>query len=143
MTKQPIRQVLEELKSIRTDDLLTASSVDYCIKILEGYMRLHKPAAYQAHSDTSKEAAAEISPHVSRLESLVLDAIRYSDGLTDEEGQERLSLSGNTYRPRRSSLADKGLVRDSGDRRINSSGRKAASWSITPLGIKTLQEKAA
>ena len=143
MTKQPIRQVLEELKSIRTDDMLTASSVDHCIKILEGYMRLHKPAAYQAHSDTSTEAAADISPHVGRLEAIVLEAIQNSNGLTDEEGQERLNLSGNTYRPRRSSLADKGLVRDSGDRRTNSSGRKAASWSITPLGIKTLQEKAA
>lgn len=85
--------------------------------------------AAQPHSATSLDAAQRIEPAAETLRRAVLDAIRASaDGLTDEEIQQRLEMSGNTSRPRRRELQKAGLVWDSGRTRKTLSGRKAVVW---------------
>jgi hypothetical protein len=53
-------------------------------------------------------------------------------GLTDEEGQILLGMEGNTYRPCRVTLMDRGWLEDSGQRRLTRFKRKAVVWILKP-----------
>ena len=88
---------------------------------------------YQAHSETSKEAAKSMTGKASSLRSKVLELLQ-SNSLTDEEIAIRLNLSGSTARPRRIELVQSGLVVQTGTRKT-ASGRSAAVWSVTPTNI--------
>jgi hypothetical protein len=81
------------------------------------------------HSDTSRLAAQEIVPFISRLHALVFTALARSPA-TDEELIERTKISANTLRPRRRELELKGIVRDSGETRKTRSGRSAVVWEL-------------
>jgi hypothetical protein len=81
-------------------------------------------------TDTSIEAFVEIQPHVNRLCSLVLDAIKNAtEGLTCQEVEMRLSLSSGTATARINELANMTppLIHKKG-KRPNMSGRNAAVW---------------
>jgi hypothetical protein len=86
--------------------------------------------AYRGKTDTSVEAAEIILPKTGTLRRRVYDMIlRHSDfGATDYELQARLDLTGNTERPRRKELQDRGLIQDSGQRRPTPSGRASIVW---------------
>jgi len=78
-------------------------------------------------SDTSIEAALSIE--VTQLERMVLSAIKSAgnQGMTQQELIEKFSnysYSSITARP--SALKRKGLIVDSGERRVGKSGRKQA-----------------
>jgi hypothetical protein len=93
-------------------------------------------------TDTSKAAAASLDRAAPRLRRLVLQAIRDAGavrrarepgrppvgGLTADEVAQRLKLSPLTARPRVAELNKLGLIRDSGIRRKNHSGRTAIVW---------------
>lgn len=84
---------------------------------------------FQRHSDTSRAAAVRISKDAENLRGQVYAyLVSRGDGATDEEGQAKLCMDGNTYRPRRRELELAGLVVDSGKRRPTSSGRDAVVW---------------
>ena len=85
-------------------------------------------APYQHHSDTSFRAAEKIEPSCGNLEWEVLDFMRRFGGMTDAEMQNLLGMGGSTQRPRRVSLVEKGLVRDSGTKRKTTAGRLATVW---------------
>ena len=55
------------------------------------------------------------------------------DGLTDEEGQDLLGISGNTYRPRRVELGEAGLVKSSLTTRKTKAKREAVVWTAVPI----------
>lgn len=78
------------------------------------------------NTDTSRAAAAEIASASPRLRELVLGEFERSNGLTADEAAGRLGLSILTVRPRCTELLRLGKLRDSGARRLNNSGRKAA-----------------
>ena len=84
----------------------------------------------QAHSSTSVAAAEAIAPVAATLRRMVLEAIAAAgaDGLTDEEGAERVGINGNTYRPRRRELEQADRIRNTGKTRQTKSGRKAVVW---------------
>lgn len=84
---------------------------------------------FQAHSDTSREAAVSIKASTATLREQVLEAIRRHPS-TDEGLSNRLALSPNTCRPRRVELVDRGLVVDSGRREKTASGRSAVVWIV-------------
>lgn len=85
---------------------------------------------YQAHSETSREAAAAIEPDAATLRGQVLAFLRTcgTAGATDEEIQTRLHMNPSTERPRRIELREAGLVHDSGRTRFTKSGRRAVVW---------------
>tara|TARA_R110000824_G_scaffold163509_1_gene339262 strand:- start:619 stop:1020 length:402 start_codon:yes stop_codon:yes gene_type:complete len=87
-------------------------------------------APYIPGSDTSKDAAAEIAPHLGRLQALVFDYIesRGGVGATDEEVQDALGISSSTQRPRRVELIGKGLIKRAASKRKTKSGRDAQVW---------------
>lgn len=82
---------------------------------------------YPGHddSDTSKEAAEAIAPHINRLQQIALTAIRESGGLTREELSDKTGNPPASIHPRVSELKKMGLIRDSGLRRRNRSGKRA------------------
>jgi len=97
-----------------------------------------KPAGipYRPHvqQDTSLEAAHDLGKR--RAETIrgeVLAALRLRPQ-TDQELAARLKIEGNTLRPRRIELCDRGLVRDSGRRALTKHKRQAIVWEAVPVG---------
>ena len=86
--------------------------------------------AYRGKTDTSVAAAEIVLPKTGTLRRKVYDMILiHADfGATDYELQTRLDLTGNTERPRRKELQERGLIHDSGRRRPTPSGRASIVW---------------
>lgn len=79
---------------------------------------------------TSHDAAASIN--MPMLEAAVYGCLKAHGPCTSFEVADILRLSLVTVSPRLRPLADKGLVRDSGERRLGQSGRKQTVWEIVP-----------
>lgn len=86
---------------------------------------------YVAGSDTSHDAAMELAYLGEKERQVYLAFCRYPDGLTDEECQRATSLHPGTQRARRVYLCAEGLLRDSGRRRVTTSGRNATVWAVS------------
>ncbi len=88
--------------------------------------------------ETSKAAAASMADGAKSIERKALAALADAgaDGLTTDEGADRIGLP-NPYmsRPRFSSLRAQGKIVDSGRRRTNASGRKAAVWILVEFAL--------
>ena len=94
---------------------------------------------HQRHSDTSVAAATAIAPKFNaKTEGLLATMEKCGLGLTDEEGQDMLGIEGNSYRPCRVTLFDKGFVQDSGMRRKTKANKNAVVWMITTAGREHL-----
>jgi hypothetical protein len=79
--------------------------------------------------DTSKAAAASLDP--TKLESEVLAAIKSfgTNGCISDQIEAKLShIKCSSVTPRYAKLAQKGLIRDSGERRVALSGRQQIVW---------------
>lgn len=139
MSKRVLRKVREELELIRTNDLFVADALRRVIALCDMALQPGKLPPHQWHSDTSTEAAEAIAPKFGRMTHAVLLLIaRHADGITDEEGQSLIGMEGNSYRPCRVTLADKGYVHDTGQRRLTAHRKKAVVWAITSRGTEYL-----
>jgi hypothetical protein len=80
--------------------------------------------------ETSIAAAVALAPKLGRLQKMALEAVRHAGwlGLTADELAARLELDRWSIQPRTSELRRKGLIRDSGQRRPNASGKLAIVW---------------
>lgn len=89
---------------------------------------------YPGHSpcDTSTEAAKALSPHLGKLQSIALAAIREHGGLTTEQVSDKTGINPKAIEPRVSELKTKGLIVDSGKRRKNKSGKRAIVMVAVP-----------
>jgi len=146
MNKQTLGRVLAELKSIQTFDMWVADSIKLCIELLEADLSRRTGKGnlppHQSHSDTSKAAAEAVAPKFGTMLRIVLEHLAFhSHGLTDEEGQQITAMPGNSYRPSRVTLMDRGFVVDSGIRRKTHQRKDAVVWSITPEGFAALEKK--
>jgi len=90
-----------------------------------GFARSGDPA-------TAHDAAASVN--ATRLEQVVLDALMQLGPKTSFELADALGLSLVTVSPRLRPLADKGLVEDSGQVKVNPSGRKSIVWRVRRHG---------
>lgn len=80
--------------------------------------------------DTSHAAARGVD--ATKLQGMVLYAMREWGSMTASEISERLEISLQSITPRMRPLAEKGLIRDSGERRMTPRGRKSIVWEIVP-----------
>lgn len=98
--------------------------------------------AHQWHSDTSTEAAEAIAPKMKSMTNKIFDLIGSQGGygLTDDEGMVQTNMDGNSYRPCRIDLMNRGLVDDSGLRRLTRRNRNAVVWKLTELGQRVYEE---
>jgi hypothetical protein len=82
--------------------------------------------------DTSIEAAKSIITALPNIEGLVFEyaTMRGKQGFTDDQMNEHFQTHKSTYRARRSTLVDKGLIEDSGQRVKSSNGRNMTVWRI-------------
>jgi hypothetical protein len=91
---------------------------------------------HQRHSDTSRAAAIAAKNNFgTKAAELLMHFFDEAAGITDEEGQDKYSIPGNSYRPMRVVLMNLGLVRDSGVRRLTRAKRISVVWKITPDGM--------
>ena len=113
------------------------SNADKLAQAGEALPLFSPPAPAQAHSETSKAAAASMRKTRGWIMQRVLDCIRGAggNGLTDEEIQLRLDLQGNTERPARVALVAQGGVVDSGNKGRTAAGRSAVLW-VARTGIQ-------
>ena len=96
--------------------------------------------APHSDEDTSRAAAKAITPHVERLERLVIGALKDCGPLAAHEIQAALGLSGDTVRPRLVTLRGKELVEESpGQYAVTSSGRSARVYRLTEKGKEVLR----
>lgn len=86
--------------------------------------------------DTSMEAADAMLPSLNRLRRIVLRTVRERGptGATSHEVAAIAGLENTSIQPRLTELHHAGLVRDSGDRRRNRSGRRARVFIVTERG---------
>lgn len=96
----------------------------------------NKPPPKLPHNgtSTSRLAAQSMRSLAGAQQQRVLECLQQAGnaGLTDEEIQRTLDLSGNSERPRRSKLVELGLVRNSGVMRLTNSGHAAVVWAVVP-----------
>jgi predicted HTH transcriptional regulator len=85
--------------------------------------------AKKAHP-TSINAAIKAYPKTGSKRQKIYDAIKLFGGLTDEEIENTLHISGNTVRPSRVSLVRDGLVVESGKTRPTQAGNDAIVWVV-------------
>jgi len=84
---------------------------------------------------TSIAAAEALAPRLGRLQRMALAAYRevYPCGLTADELAHRLEMDRYSIQPRTSELRRKALIRDSGMRRPNATGKQAIVWVAVPI----------
>lgn len=92
-------------------------------------MRYPDHPGYQ-DMDTSKTAAESMLPTAETLRKAVIWVLRKHGRLTVHESAHLLDLDIPSIQPRFSELKEKELIRDTGVRRENKSGRTAAVWEI-------------
>ena len=94
-------------------------------------MSTYPDAPGHRNVDTSIAAADALAPKLGRLQRMAEDAIRDAGwlGLTADELAARLNMDRWSIQPRTSELKRKGLIRDSGQRRPNRTGKKAIVWT--------------
>ncbi len=82
--------------------------------------------------DTSVEAAKSIMLALPNIEAAVYEyaAMRGTKGFTDYQMNEHFQTHKSTYRARRSSLVEKGLIEDSGVCVKGPNGRNMTIWRI-------------
>ena len=87
-------------------------------------------AGFKGEAETGREAAEAITPKLGRLQRLAETTIRGAgeQGLTADELAARLDMDRWSIQPRTSELKRKGLIRDSGQRRPNCTGKLAIVW---------------
>jgi hypothetical protein len=94
----------------------------------------HPP--YQPHSETSRAAAESVRETAATSRARVLECLRaHPAGLTDQEIQSELNMPGDTERPRRQELEQRGLVHKSGKTRATEKGRQADVWIAVPATL--------
>jgi hypothetical protein len=93
-------------------------------------MSRYPDAPGHRHVDTSIAAADALAPKLGRLQRMAQSAIREAGahGLTADELAVRLAMDRWSIQPRTSELRRKGLIRDSGQRRSNVTGKLAIVW---------------
>ncbi len=93
-------------------------------------MSVYPDAPGHRNVDTSIAAANAIAPKLGRLQRMAEAAIREAGlyGVTADELAARLNMDRYSIQPRTSELRRKGLIRDSGLRRPNATGKQAIVW---------------
>lgn len=93
-------------------------------------MSTYPDAPGHRNVETSVAAADAIAPKLGRLQRMAERAIRDAGwlGLTADELAARLEMDRYSIQPRTSELKRKGLIRDSGQRRPNCTGKLAIVW---------------
>ncbi len=93
-------------------------------------MSIYPDAPGHRNVDTSIAAANALAPRLGRLQRMAERAIRDAGtrGLTADELAAKLEMERWSIQPRTSELYRKGLIRDSGQRRRNRTGKLAIVW---------------
>lgn len=92
--------------------------------------------------ETSRAAAASWIGKTGRDRLRILSELAIvSDGLTDQELQDRLGIRESSERPRRVSLHQDGLIAKNGQTRPTASKRLACVWTITDAGRQALRQR--
>jgi predicted HTH transcriptional regulator len=80
---------------------------------------------------TAQDAAASVAGRAPRLRQLCLEALHERGPMTADECADRLQVDKLSIRPRFSELAALGRIRDSGERHLNASHKRAIVWTVT------------
>ncbi len=85
--------------------------------------------------DTARAAAEHMRPKAKRLQGLCLDALAQYGPMTADECAEKLCIDKLSIRPRFSELSALWKITDTGERRLNASGKRAVVWALPAWSI--------
>ena len=96
--------------------------------------------ARSSDPDTSHDAAQSIAPRIRALQMAVLRFAVGAGRFTDPDMNAFFGVTSSTYRTRRAELVERGMIRDTGERRSlnGESGRRHAVWEATSLALATV-----
>jgi hypothetical protein len=95
------------------------------------FIKHWKPHGLARRSDPETSHAAAKSVDANRLESVVLGALgRHPSGLTIHEVADLTGVPFESIGPRFRPLVNKGLIHDSGERRVGRSNRQCIVWRL-------------
>lgn len=114
----------EQLEMFTVTLGLAGQRVKPAIDRLETFVGKNSP-------DTSIDAAGEARPKSGKQRQAVYEAIKAAGGLTSDELSRRLELPAQSVTARVNSLANDGLIYDSGQRRLTRYNRKAIVWAVS------------
>ena len=80
--------------------------------------------------DTAYDAAEKAAPRAGKFHSEILAALKANGPMTADETAEKIGASVLSIRPRFTELFEARVIIDTGDRRPNASGRRAAVWAV-------------
>lgn len=80
-------------------------------------------------TETSRAAADDVAQKAPLLREKVLSALRKVP-MTADECADHLGIDKLSIRPRCSELSAMGKIVDTGDRRLNASGKRAVVWRL-------------
>lgn len=107
-------------------------------------MSTYPDAPGHRNVETSIAAADALAPTLGRLQHMADAAIRNAGfyGSTSDELAARLNMDRGSIQPRTSELRRKGIIRDSGRRRPNRTGKQAIVWVAAAItdAFKTSDE---
>lgn len=92
-----------------------------------GYNTYPNCAGFKAHG-TSEQAASSVDAKT--LQKLVIGALAQYGPMTSDEAAGKLGLNILSIRPRLSELRAQNRIVDTGERRKNASGRRAAVFAL-------------
>lgn len=93
----------------------------------------HAPAPHVAGSDTSKAAAEALTHKRTETDRQRIMSYLIEQGpATDEQIADALNMPGNTERPRRVELVERGDLTKHAEKGVTRSGRAANRWMVTP-----------
>lgn len=100
-----------------------------------------RPLVRRDARETSREAARSVAGTAGDIRTALLRAFIEAgqEGLTDDEGQSRTGINGNSYRPRRVELERLGLVTATALRRRTQTGRSAAVFRATTAAVEEVR----
>lgn len=96
-------------------------------------------------TETSAAAAESMEANAANLRGLVFRFLKLQgiNGATDEEIQIALGMTGNTERPRRRELFQRGLIAEAPAMRRTRSGREAQVWVLKEYAPRQTEEQMA
>lgn len=82
------------------------------------------------YQETSREALESIEGVSGEIDKKIVSVIRARTGATDEEVEDQTGMKHQTISANRRHLVERGVLRDSGQRRNTRSGRSAIVWIL-------------
>lgn len=114
-----------------TEDIQSDCAHDKGVNDLFAYVESYPNHPGYRKTDTSRAAANDMKPRMSRLQGLVVNALKQHGALATFEIAAKLERPYRSIQPRTSELRLSGVIQDTKERRVDpETGKRAIVWGL-------------